>query len=61
VPEINVEDARIKLAKVVLRYLSSEMDEPNAHYDDELDLCNDMTEEAAKEFVQAMEERRANA
>lgn len=43
--------ARDKLIKAVLRRVSSERDEPNAHYADELDYCDDMILQAAYELV----------
>ena len=46
--------ARTKIEKAVLRKKSSEMDEPHAAYDAELEYCDDMIGIAAMELVQAM-------
>lgn len=41
--------------QVALRRLSSERDEPNAHFDDELEYCDDLLVEAARELVEAVD------
>lgn len=42
---------RDKLTQAVLRKLMSEMDEPNANYAAELEYCDDMILEAARELI----------
>lgn len=49
-------EAREKLVSAVLRLVSSERDQPNAHYSDEVDYCHDMIDQAAKELVEAPED-----
>lgn len=56
---MNVAKARNQLVKAVLRYVSSELDEPHAHYDAELELCEDMIFRAAKELINARGEHDA--
>jgi hypothetical protein len=49
--------ARERLIVMVLRHLSSERSEQDdAHYGDELDYCNDLILDAARELVRAAEE-----
>lgn len=45
------ERAWMRLRKAVLRYVASEMDEPHAHYDAELEYCQDMVLQAARDLI----------
>ncbi len=55
---MSIDAARAKLTRACLRRLASEYDDPHAHYDDELEYCDDMILEAAKELVAAHEKNK---
>lgn len=52
---MSANEAQSKLVEAVQRWVSSEAMEPHAHYDAELELCDEMILEAARELVAAQE------
>lgn len=47
-------NARRDIAKIVLRRLGSEMEDPSADFDAELEYCDDMLVGAARRLVDAV-------